>query len=202
MRRSRERRLKLQQVRAEEKALACIGPQMPKHKECLSCGADISLTYCPKAGPRCRTCVKEYMAKYRQDHAERISQQKKEWAKNNQVHKAAMDRGYALANPEARQTARRNWQQRNPGVAAALKKQNKLTRAQRVPAWLTEDEHWMIAQAYELAAQRTTVSGFSWHVDHRIPLKGRHVSGLHVPENLQVLPAIENLRKSNQFEVR
>lgn len=201
IRRSRERRLKLQQLASKEKLLARIGPQIPKHKNCVACGADMTLTYRPKSGPRCRSCIAEYMAKYRKQHAEHISQQKKAWAESNKDRKVAMDRAYAKANPEARQAARRSWEQRNPGLAASLKSQNKLARAKRVPAWLTDDDIWMIEQAYDLAAKRTKIFGFAWHVDHKIPLKGRRVSGLHVPDNLQVLPAKENLRKSNQFEV-
>ena len=74
-------------------------------------------------------------------------------------------------------------------------------RIQRIPKWLTKDDLWLIKEAYELAALRTKMFGFKWHVDHIIPLQGKTVSGLHMIENLQVIPEKHNLSKHNKFEV-
>jgi hypothetical protein len=76
-----------------------------------------------------------------------------------------------------------------------------LEKARRVPSWINSEELWLIKEVYDLAVQRTKMTGLNWHVDHIIPLRGRLVSGLHTMANLQVILAVDNIKKSNRYLV-
>lgn len=75
-----------------------------------------------------------------------------------------------------------------------MKRHAKKLRA--TPSWADLDA---IAQFYVQSQQITEDTGIRHHVDHIVPLQGRNVSGLHVPWNLQVIPAEDNMKKSNHF---
>jgi hypothetical protein len=108
---------------------------------------------------------------------------------------------WRLKNPHHANTklVKTTWKKENPGKVRADTVKRRAAKINRTPAWLTDDDFWMIEQAYELAALRTKLFGFSWHVDHVIPLQGKLVSGLHVPANLQVIPGFENVCKANTY---
>lgn len=197
----KRRRERLQQeAKARKEAEALILKPLMQ-RACVDCGVDITFVYNPKHGPHCRSCVLSYHKAYREANAERIAAKKAEWKIINKDRVAAKDKAYAEANPEKRTKARKKWVENNPGKDAASKALNEQKRQKRIPTWLSEDDKWMVEQAYELAAIRSKIFGFKWHVDHVIPLNGNLVSGLHVPTNLQVVPWIENLKKNNKFEV-
>jgi hypothetical protein len=199
--RSKQRRLKLQQEAKARKEAEALIPKPVIQRSCVDCSVDITFVYNPKHGVRCKSCVIAYHRAYREANAERIAAKKAAWKLVNKDYVAARDKAYAEANPEKKTIARKKWIAANPGKNTAAKALNEQKRNQRIPTWLSEDDKWMVEQAYELAAMRSKMFGFKWHVDHIIPLNGKRVSGLHVPTNLQVVPWIDNLKKYNKFEV-
>jgi hypothetical protein len=77
--------------------------------------------------------------------------------------------------------------------------------SKRRTARLNRTPHWAdmkaIRAVYAEAQRLTRETGIAHHVDHIIPLQGELVSGLHVPNNLQLLTASENSKKHNHYEV-
>ena len=73
-------------------------------------------------------------------------------------------------------------------------------RALREPKWLTEKDRLLINAIYK-EAKALRKGGLNVHVDHIIPLCGDKISGLHVPENLEIVPALDNLLKNNTWRI-
>lgn len=119
--------------------------------------------------------------------------------KKNQI--AQYMQGYRKEHKERLLESGRAYRRNHSAKYAYLCQARKLAIIQRTPLWVGEDEKWLIREAYELAHLRDKIVGGKWHVDHIVPLRGKHVSGLHVIENLRVVTAHENMRKTNKFEV-
>ena len=98
------------------------------------------------------------------------------------------------ANPEYAELCKQNglaWAKNNRGKYRAKCARRRAALKNATPKWVNHAE---ITKIYE-----NCPSGY--HVDHVIPLNSKIVSGLHVPWNLQYLPAHENLSKSNRLLV-
>jgi hypothetical protein len=107
--------------------------------------------------------------------------------------------GYYIANREKIRAAIKTWNDENrinlrPARAKAQAAKRSL-RLHATPAWADE---FIIGEAYHLAQLRQQICGGVWHVDHVVPLQGRTVCGLHVENNLRVIPGVENMRKGNR----
>jgi hypothetical protein len=80
-------------------------------------------------------------------------------------------------------------------IRRSLQAKRKAVQKQRVPAWADSKE---ISLWYEVASVLSN-SGVVFHVDHIVPMQGSIVSGFHVENNLQVLPAYLNISKNNSW---
>ena len=110
-------------------------------------------------------------------------------------------REWRMKNPQHAGTkaSKLKYKKANPSKVRADCVRRVLAKIRRTPSWVGSEEQFLIDEAYALAALRTKLFSFVWHVDHEIPLQGKLVSGLHVPENLRVIPGIINVRKHNKY---
>ena len=97
---------------------------------------------------------------------------------------------------------RKTWKTANPEIVLANDKHRRTKHKQATPKWLTQEHKTQIKQFYLDAMLVSKVTGIPYAVDHIIPLRGKLVSGLHVPWNLAVITREENSKKSNRINLR
>ena len=128
--------------------------------------------------------------RYRDSHEKTEEQKAKSnkqcqiWKQKNSERRKAVDRAYHQSK------------QGDPEYLAKRRHHEAMRRARKLqatPKWLSKEQLEEIKAIY-----RNCPEGY--HVDHIMPLKGKDVSGLHVPWNLQYLPGIVNKMKSNKVE--
>lgn len=174
---------------------------LKQKKEYSEKNRDKLLAYFDEYNKTKRPNKKEYYKKYYEQNKETLLTQKRIYAKQNKELISKRKKQDYERNKEKRLAQKKLYRESHKGQIAYLNALRKQVVKVRTPVWLSADEKWMIKQAYELAALRTVVCGYQWHVDHMIPLQGKRVSGLHVPNNLQVIPWISNIRKKNKYGV-
>lgn len=147
----------------------------------------------------------EQHRRYAKKHPDVLAAKAKRCRDNNIEKVRARDRinaiAFRAANKSIIKERKAKYAKDNKHIVNAACSKRKAAKLQRTPAWIGDEELWLIQEVYELASIRTKMHGFSWHVDHIIPLQGELVSGLHTPENLQVIPAVENITKGNRYVV-
>ena len=174
---------------------------------CKACGIfkDSENTWVSKTTGRfhsyCRSCQSDIQKQYRLANKEKAKAYQKEYYKENKNHLINQMMKWQKENPDARKEYAKRWRLRHPARNVHYSARYRASKLQATPSWLTEDNWNTIKYKYLLARDASTLTGEPYHVDHIVPLLGGNVCGLHVPWNLQVLPADINISKSNKTEL-
>lgn len=128
--------------------------------------------------------VRQYEKAYRKEHAEQCAKSRRDWQDRNIDYVKAY---------------RKEWLFKNGSLMAAHNAKRRAAKYQAAPNWLTSEHHAEIAEIYRQSQHLSASTGVPHHVDHIVPLQNKVVSGLHVPWNLRIITARENVRKKNRL---
>lgn len=131
----------------------------------------------------CKSCCREQNTK-----------QKRE--KNNSTERVV----YVSKDQNA---SKRSYNKRNKDKRAAQSAKYRAIKLSAMPSWANIDEIKQIYKDADIvrAFFKEFLPNSEFHVDHVIPLQGETVCGLHVEDNLQILPATENWSKGNRLKL-
>ena len=119
------------------------------------------------------------------------------WYYANKDRKRAYDAKRRIEKRHLYRAASKRWSDNHPEKKRADTNCRRRRLRQQMPPWMSPT---MMRCFYEQAQRVQKRLGIKYVVDHIIPLRGKGISGLHVPWNLQVIPASLNARKSNHYQ--
>ena len=140
----------------------------------------------------CKICRKEYQRVWRELNKETVATYMQDWYVEN--------RESILNYRELNKDKISNYYKKNRDKYNSHAAKRRASKLNATPKWLTTQDIDSIQSLYNLAKELELKFNTSYHVDHIIPLISDKVCGLHVPWNLQVIPAKENLSKSNKLQ--
>lgn len=128
-----------------------------------------------------------------------LQEQVKGWVQNNKEHLNVWNANYREKNKKQINANQKRWRENNKGKKNADTALRFAAKMQRTPKWLTKEQKQEIKQFYVMASELEKVFPWTQCVDHIVPLRGKDVCGLHVPWNLQILSAKDNMEKGNRY---
>lgn len=138
-------------------------------------------------------------ALYYQREKERIREAARERYKKDKEKRRIYAKASYEKNREKRLAQKKEYLAENLHLVMARNAARRAKHMKRKPKWLTKEDMEAIREIYRTSQIYQELTGEKYHVDHIYPLLGELVSGLHVPGNLQILPAKENMLKKNHF---
>ena len=118
----------------------------------------------------------------------------------HEFHKnSSMLDGHRSNCKQCKKIADSDWRKNNQHRKNSCNSARRAKQQKATPKWVDSVHKSKIFMLYKIAKILSEFTGNLYHVDHIMPLNHRHCSGLHVWWNLRVLPAKENMKKSNNL---
>lgn len=143
--------------------------------------------------------IKARVKKRADDNPEKIKECSKAHYESNKEAILAQNKEWRDSKPrEYHNEYLRKWKSENRGKVVQSGKKRSIPMSKCLKL-LGEQQVGILNQFYNYASRISECIGIKHHVDHVLPLAGDGFTGLHVPWNLQVIPATINLRKGNRL---
>ena len=162
---------------------------------------NITCIKCDVTQPASEFLLRKDTNKYRPFCRVCRSAQNAQWKNANKEHVRQLSLKWQRQNKEKCRASSMAWAKKNKSMICRNTVAYHARKANAQPSWLSAIQLAQIAEMYDVALAKTVQTGIIHHVDHIYPLKGIGGCGLHVPWNLQVIPAFENLSKGNKVSV-
>jgi len=118
----------------------------------------------------------------------------RDWLRKPAICLKCIERERSAVEREERKRRRKRETLRRRNYKETAADRRDITQKQATPSWVNMQA---IKRIYKKAAEISQETGVQHHVDHIVPLQADGVRGLHVPWNLQIITAEQNLAKGN-----
>ena len=141
--------------------------------------------------------------RWRTENKEHYEKKKREYLDKKDVQVAARKRAkkWREENPDLKRELDRKFHEENKSYRAINSSRHRARKRNAIPKWLTKEDFEKIRFIYDECDRISRETGIPQNVDHIVPLAGKYVNGLHVPNNLRIITAQENNRRTRIWNV-
>ena len=166
-----------------------MGERLRSNRGCIGCARESDLASRKRHPDRVKARQKDWYHSNKESRAV----YNKEWRERNKEYVSERFKVYRAKHLEHKTSCLKMWREKNRDKVLATASTHQVIRKRLIGSQaLARSYAKETAEFYRLRPE-------GYEVDHIVPLRGKDVTGLHVPWNLQYLTVSENRRKHNKW---
>lgn len=134
--------------------------------------------------------------KWRAENPEKLKEYDKRYLEKN-PQKLLKLAQWRIDNPKRLAQVRKDWYAANPHLNAFYSSKWRRECRRATPSWANWEK---IVNIYDNSTAIIKKTGIQHHVDHIVPVQGKMVCGLHIHQNMRIIPAVENVKKRAKLD--